>query len=143
MAGDSGGKKLLLFGFRGFAGQAEARKLRTEMAKRNVTVYAVEQKHYLAPLAFLLASGAPEAPGVREYDGEGLPVRMLVFAGLDSGELDEALAVCRENGIGREDLKAVLTPHNAMWNAVMLAKELQEEHFHLRGGGEHETAGTL
>ena len=41
---------------------------------------------------------------------------------------DESLAICRECGIGRDDLKAVLTPDNALWDAEALCGELAEEH---------------
>ena len=45
-----------------------------------------------------------------------------------SEELEETLAVCRSCGIARDDLKAVLTPHNALWNVLMLSQELMKEH---------------
>ena len=53
---------------------------------------------------------------------------ILLFSGFDSEELEETLVVCRSCGIARDDLKAVLTPHNALWNVLMLSQELMKEH---------------
>ena len=48
-------------------------------------------------------------------------------------QLDELLPVLRRAGAGPECLKAVLTPHNRSWNAVMLYGELLREHKEMQG----------
>ena len=59
----------------------------------------------------------------------GVPIggKMLVFCGLER-ELDGLLAALRQAGIGRDCLKAVLTPDNRSWTPGRLYRELQREH---------------
>ena len=133
-------KKILLLGFGGFAGSALAANLQRRMGEIGVLASMIDKRDYKVPLGIatsLVGTGRPiyetaaQIPGLeklRRYEGEELPCRVLLFVGFDSGELDEALAVCRECGIGRDDLKAVLTPDNALWDAEALCKELAEEH---------------
>ncbi len=133
-------KKVLLFGFNDFAGRALASNLKSQLRDKAITVCSIEKKHYMVPLGFLASqaggekaaeSSVTEIPGmppVTPYDGSELPVRILLFCGVISEELDQALAVCRSCGIGRDDLKAILTPHNALWNALLLSQELMSEH---------------
>ena len=64
--------------------------------------------------------------------GAPLGGRMLVLCGLEK-QLDELLPVLRRAGAGPECLKAVLTPHNRSWNAVMLYGELLREHKEMQG----------
>ena len=138
-------KKILLFGFGGFAGSQTAESLRKRMEEMNIVSRMIAKKDYLVPLGILASltgtgrtvRGAkdqiPDQGLPREYTGEEFPVRILLFVGFGSEELDAALAACRECGIGRNDLKAVLTPDNALWNAVTLCRELTEEHRRLNG----------
>ncbi len=133
-------KKILMFGFGDFAGNIIAANLRGRMEESGIYTCKIDKKEYLTPLGLHASAAgtgksAREAAGripgfgtLGEYDGDELPVRILLFVGFGSDELDEALAVCRECGIGREDLKAVLTPNNAFWNVLMLSRELSEEH---------------
>ena len=133
-------KKVLLFGFQDFTGRALAFNLKTQLLEKSVKVSSIEKKQYMVPLGFLASqaggdqtakgsfAGIPGMPPVMPYEGNELPVRILLFSGFDSEELEETLAVCRSCGIARDDLKAVLTPHNALWNVLMLSQELMKEH---------------
>ncbi len=139
-------KKVLLFGFGDFAGIALAAGLKKQLRQKGILAEMIDKKRYLIPLGLLTSQagnerytwdaleGIPGMPSMQIYEGEGLPNRILLFAGLDSGELEEALAVCRACGIKKDDLKAVLTPHNATWNVLALSRELREEHEALNGG---------
>ena len=44
-----------------------------------------------------------------------------------------AVPALRQAGIGRDCLKAVLTPHNRTWTAVKLYQELLREHQAMNG----------
>lgn len=60
------------------------------------------------------------------YIGPELEEPMAVLCGFENNaRLDAAVAAL--NGTGAKILKCVLTPHNAMWNAVMLQRELAQE----------------
>ena len=133
-------KKILLCGFGDFVGNMLSDSLKGRMEEMGVTVCKIEKKEYLVPVGLLSSAAgtgrsaletAARIPGfgaVRAYQGKELPVRILLFVGFDSEELDKALAVCRECGIGRNDLKAVLTPDNALWDVLTLCRELSDEH---------------
>ena len=134
------GKKVLLFGFGKFADGVVAAGLQRRMEEMGISVARINKNDYKVPLGILVslagtglpvretAARIPDILEVREYEDEELPVRILLFAGFNSEDLDEVLVVCRECGIGRNDLKAVLTPDNALWDVPTLCRELTEEH---------------
>ena len=111
-------KKVLLFGF--------------ETLPEILTVAGIVQQF-----------GGEAVPGAKEGCGltlealaqgktgreSGVPIggKMLVFCGLER-ELDGLLAALRQAGIGRDCLKAVLTPDNRSWTPGRLYRELQREH---------------
>ena len=140
-------KKILLFGFDDFAGRALASILNTQLREKGITICPIEKKRYTVPLGFLASQAGgektaenffTEIPGMlpaAPYNGSALPVRILLFSGFTSEELDRALAMCRSCGIGRDDLKAVLTPHNALWNVISLSQELIIEHEQMKRQG--------
>jgi hypothetical protein len=53
---------------------------------------------------------------------------MLVFSGMNSGQLDDFLAAYKQTGQKPIDLKAVVTPGNIFWDADALFRELMREH---------------
>lgn len=120
--------KILLFGF-----DSLLNVLALEKAVKpfDAELVPVARTDYNRPLAVL--AGLAEASGpVMSYPGTPLGGRMLVLCGLEK-QLDELLPVLRSAGAGPECLKAVLTPHNRNWNAVMLYTELLREHKEMRG----------
>ena len=56
----------------------------------------------------------------------------VVLCGLED-QVDCLLPALRQAGIGRDCLKAVLTPHNRTWTAVKLYQELLREHQAMNG----------
>ena len=78
-------------------------------------------------------AGLDEGPGtVLPYAGGPLGGRMVVLCGLED-QMDQLLPALARAGIGRECLKAVLTPHNRGWSAVKLYGELLREHRAMNG----------
>ncbi len=115
------------------------------MNKPKILCYNIE-KETLAPLSLLagklgcetvpvspesyslpilsVASGVPakRSPLVPQSMTEG----MLIFVNLPEALLDVLLQKMREKGI-KVSLKAVLTPHNAVWDAHTIYRELCRE----------------
>ena len=106
-------RKLLLFGFEELptilAAAAAAGPFGAE-------VVPVARQDYNKPLAVLA----------------GLGGRMVVLCGLED-QVDCLLPALSQAGIGRDCLKAVLTPHNRTWTAVKLYQELLREHQAMNG----------
>lgn len=122
------GGKILLFGFDSLLNVLALEKAVKPFGAELVPVARTDYNQTLAALA-----GLEKAPGhAMPYPGMPLGGRMLVLCGLEK-QLDELLPVLRSAGAGPECLKAVLTPHNRNWNAVMLYTELLREHKEMRG----------
>ena len=120
--------KLLLFGFDSLlqilALEAAVKPFGVELVPVGRTDYTKS----LAGLAGLDTAGGPVQP----YAGGPLGGRMMVLCGLD-GQLDELLPALNRAGAGPECMKAVLTPHNREWNALVLYRELSRERQALQG----------
>ena len=124
-------RKLLLFGFEELptilAAAAAAGPFGAE-------VVPVARQDYNKPLAVL--AGLDDDPGtVLPFNGGPLGGRMVVLCGLED-QVDCLLPALSQAGIGRDCLKAVLTPHNRTWTAVKLYQELLREHQAMNGRGE-------
>ena len=78
---------------------------------------------YSLPIA-ALAAGLPKQ---RAYDGKPLPEAMLVFVNFPEGMLDVFLSEMKKYRIAHGSLKAILTPHNAVWTPEQLYQELCRE----------------
>lgn len=132
-------KKILLFGFQKEPGQSQAIELRRRLRPYGIGAVQVDPSDYLKPIGILagVAAPVPENPAItgilqnRRNQMAELPVRLVVIAGVADQELDELLRIFPECGITKEDLKAVLTPTNASWNAIGLCRELLKEHHQL------------
>lgn len=135
-------QKVLLFGFSDEAGTVTAAGLRRRLRGLGITAERIEKAEYLKPLGALAGIGTAGMrgsglsgmiPAQKKYTGPELPARMLVMSGIAEDELDQILKTFRECGISGDDLKAVLTPVNASWNAVGLCHELLTEHRQMTG----------
>ena len=121
-------KKVLLFGFQDFVGIMQAASLAEKFREIGAEVRTVGSEEYNERIGELCFGERKTGKDLRGKAEDLLPARMLVFCGLTSEELEKALALCRACGITRDDLKAVLTPDNAMWTGKQLLKELMAEH---------------
>ena len=87
----------------------------------------VDRKDYLQPLGYL--AGIKEiAPSEEVYEGEDFDREMMVMCGFGPGRIDTLILALRKAGVGRVDLKAVLTPTNMSWTSVHLYHEISLEH---------------
>ena len=120
--------KILLFGFDSLL---NVLALETAAKPLGVELVPVARTDYNKTLSAL--AGLDTVPrAVMPYAGGPLGGRMLVLCGLEK-QLDELLPVLRQAGAGQDCLKAVLTPHNRSWNAIMLYGELLREHREMQG----------
>ena len=120
--------KILLFGFDSLLNVLALEKAMEPFGVELVPVARTDYNKTLATLA-----GLDTVPGtVMPYSGGVLGGRMLVLCGLEK-RLEVLLPALRQAGAGPECLKAVLTPHNRDWNAVMLYAELLREHREMQG----------
>lgn len=120
--------KILLFGFDSLLNVLALEKAVKPLGVELVPVARTDYNKTLAALAGLDTVSRAVMP----YAGGPLGGRMLVLCGLEK-RLDKLLPVLRQAGAGPECLKAVLTPHNRSWNAVMLYGELLREHREMQG----------
>lgn len=102
---------------------------RSTLMRSGILTIVPDRKDYLRPLdSFLPPFGAVKAPA---FQGK-LEEPVVVLCGFDSG-IDQVLPILATVRLGRGTLKAVLTPHNRRWNAVMLLRELQRERKAMKG----------
>ena len=122
-------KKVLLYGFQDFKGIMQAASLAEKLREIGAGVRTVGPEEYKDKIGELCFGERKADKSLCGREAASLPARMLVFCRVTgSEELETALALCRECGITRDDLKAVLTPDNIGWTGEQLIKELMEEH---------------
>nr|WP_317379812.1 DUF3783 domain-containing protein [uncultured Faecalimonas sp.] len=105
----------------------KARKVQMTLLKMKVKIRKVAKEQYLEPVGFLAGNKEIGSSG-EIYEGEGFAEEMLVMKGFTSGRIDLLLREFRKAGIGRINLKAIVTEHNQNWNSMELYQELKAEH---------------
>ncbi len=58
---------------------------------------------------------------------------MIVMCGFGSEKIDIVIAALKMGGIGKIDLKAVITPSNAYWNSFQLYEAVKSDHMAMNG----------
>ena len=117
---------VLAFGF----DAAELKGLKTLCARKSVRLRRVLPEEHGQSIGALCGAGRRRdcaAPG------GALPGPMLVFAHFRDRQLDMFLSELRTARLGRDALKAVLTPANAQWDAAALYAELAKERNQAQG----------
>lgn len=86
----------------------------------------VALSEYNQPLGALL--GLPDIDAVTEgYTSTELQEEMLLLHGFDGSKLQKFLTALQRVGVGRIDLKAMLTENNKTWSGLALYEELCQE----------------
>lgn len=116
---------VLLYNFKDEKRAAAAKRA---LVLLGVRIRMVEKKDYLKPVGVLAGLPDERDGDWSEYGGEEFAEEMMVIAGMTSRRIDMLLAGLRKSGVGRVNLKAVLTPSNCLWDSVKLYGELEEEH---------------
>ncbi len=113
-------------------GSPWAGKLKQLCAVQGLRLRPVADADLGRPVGVLAAGMAPtgEVPSVPP-----LPEPVLVLCNLTGAQLDRLLAGLRRLEVPRSVLKAVLTPHNALWTFAALYEELCRERLSMAGDG--------
>ena len=117
---------VLAFGF----DAAELKGLKALCAKKSVRFRGVSPEDYGQSIGALC--GAAKRSG-DAAPGGALPGKMLVFAHFRDMQLDMFLSELRTARLGRDALKAMLTPTNAQWSPAALYAELSREKSQTQG----------
>ena len=116
-------KTVLLYNFN----KSRLQLVRKALMPLGFTVKAVVKKDYSQPIGYL--AGAQESSPCKEkHFGSGFDEEMLIMYGFGSELIDVLIAALKNIGIGKVDLKAVITPHNINWDSVTLYNEIKKEH---------------
>ena len=107
--------------------------------EEEICLITVSENEYDIPLGFL-AYGSPDQKkdflrtGDHPAAGRASEILdpMLVFAGFMQPDLMGFLQQMRKAGLGKIDLKAMLTEHNAVWSSPMLYDEIKKEHEYMQ-----------
>ena len=89
-------------------------------------IKVVDKKDFNQVLGYLA-----EIPGFQIIEGEAAETfddEMLVMAGFTRNDIDELIRSLKKHGVGRVDLKAILTPTNSLWDCVRLYKAVKADH---------------
>lgn len=103
------------------------KKLDRALLPLRVRIRHVARKDYNQPLG-VLANVPDMTPSEELYEGEELSDTMIVFCGLSSQKLDQALLALKKSKAGPFPYKAILTPTNQHWLAKDCLAELKREH---------------
>lgn len=110
-------------------GSPWAGKLKQLCAVQGLRLRPVENADLSRPVGVLAAGSAP----AETAQAVPLPEPVLVFCNLSGAQLDRLLASLRRLEVPRSVLKAVLTPHNALWTFSALYEELRKERLSMAG----------
>ena len=120
---------VLAFGFNA----AELKGLKAACARKSVRLRRVLPADCGRSIGALCGAAGHRADAA---PGGALPGPMLVFAHFRDRQLDMFLSELRTARLGRDALKAVLTPTNAQWSAAALYAELVREKTRTQGRSE-------
>lgn len=89
-------------------------------------IKVVEKKNFNQVLGYLA-----EISGFQVIEGEAEETfddEMLVMSGFTRNDIDELIRSLKKHGVGRVDLKAIVTPTNSLWDCVRLYKAVKADH---------------
>ena len=89
-------------------------------------IKVVEKKNFNQVLGYLA-----EISGFQVIEGEAEETfddEMLVISGFTRNDIDELIRSLKKHGVGRVDLKAIVTPTNSLWDCVRLYKAVKADH---------------
>lgn len=116
-------KTVLLYNF----GKTRLQLVRKSLAPLGCNVKNILKKDYAQPIGYLV--GAEEIlPCKEKYSGTGFTDEMLVMYGFGSEMIDVLIAALKNGGVGKVELKAVVTQSNINWDSVALYNEIKREH---------------
>ncbi len=102
-------------------------KIRRALLPLKIRIKTVGVDEYSQPLGFLAGIAGIE-PSTETYSGDGFKDELMLICGLNQVKLQALLNALYKNGVGRIDLKAMLTPTNISWNSTRLYEAVKADH---------------
>ena len=116
-------KTVLLYNFDGKRLQA----VRKAVFPLKCEVRTVPKKDFSLPISSLL--GLDDKCNVgKQAHLDSFTEEMLVMYGFKGEMIDILIAALKMGGVGKIELKAIVTEHNINWNSIKLYKEIKAEH---------------
>ena len=114
---------ILLYNFSG----KRLQNVRKALAPLNCVIKPVQKKDFSLPIGNLLGSGN-NVNFEKQTPSDSFTDEMLVMYGFQGDMIDILIAALRVGGVGKIELKAIVTEHNINWSSVKLYKEIKAEH---------------
>lgn len=102
-------------------------KIRRALLPLKIRIKTVGVDEYSQPLGFLAGIAGIESL-TETYIGDGFKDELMLICGLNQVKLQALLNALYKNGVGRIDLKAMLTPTNISWNSTRLYEAVKADH---------------
>lgn len=119
-------KSVLLYNF----DKNRLQLVRKALSPLGCTVKTVLKKDYCHPIGYLVGAEGM-LPGKQKYSGNGFDDEMLVMNGFGSEMIDVLIAALKNGGVGKVDLKAVITPSNINWDSITLYNAVKADHMEM------------
>ena len=116
-------KVVLLYNF----DKTRLQLVRRALAPLNTVIRTVAKKDYVQPVGYLVGADGI-APIKSKNTTETFDDEMLVMYGFGEEMIDVLIMALRMGGVGKIDLKAIITPSNIGWDSVKLYKEIKADH---------------
>ncbi len=117
-------KTVLLYNF----SKSRIRTVRNALSPMGCLVKSVDKVDYKQPVGFLTGVDGIR-PNETKNVSESFSDEMMVMCGFGGEMIDVVIAALKKSGIGKIDLKAVVTPTNAHWDSIKLHDEIRAEHY--------------
>lgn len=118
------GEVVLLYNL---ANTEKGRQIKKLLIPLGISIKEIAKEQYLQPIGSLVGVKGFEKNN-NVYTEQGFEEEMLVLHKFTSPRIDLLLKGFKKAGIEKVDLKAVVTPTNAVWNSLELYEEIKKEH---------------
>ncbi len=123
------GETVLLYNFTG----DRLKKIKMALLPLKMRIRIVEKPQFLQPLGFLAGiKGYSESP--ESFEAEGFDDELMLMSGFTNARINELLSSLYRHGLGKIDLKAVITPVNVGWNSIELYNAVKADHEEMNKG---------
>lgn len=102
-------------------------KIRCALLPLKIRIKTVGIDEYSQPLGYLAGIKGIE-PTSEKYSGNGFTDELMLICELNQIKLQSLLNALYKNGVGKIDLKAMLTPTNISWNSTQLYEAVKADH---------------
>ncbi len=102
-------------------------KVRRALLPLKMCIKTVCKEDFLQPVGALVGM-KDIALTDNKYAGDGFTDEMIVMSGFTSYRIDALIRALNKNGLGRVDLKAVITHTNREWNSIRLYNAIKADH---------------